>query len=348
MRELKEEWEVELKKLYDEDRGGKKIPKIYREGTPQGSPLSPILSTIALENWPYPDGLCIYADDGVYIGEDLKPIHRWLEEVATTGARVALDKTGEVTGPFNFLGYTLDLNKGYIFREGHGYVDLNIANDEDLEKWLKQSKGLYSEQKIREQPRWEWEIKRHSEADYNSISLLDDPKSLWKTILNGSIKLAHKAFKWTPDFGIHDFMKTSSKSWIWLAENVSRSTSRMERRRIKRLKFPDWLDCKWAPTRKKGYIEINPTVDLVPMEMPKTNEFIIMPRAAFLIEHDLTVGNWENNFNYIEEHGITLVEEIIKDPKGLKKMQKSVIESKAYKKPDKVYDTSDMVEVFSN
>jgi hypothetical protein len=35
-----------------------------------------------------------------------------------------------------------------------------------------------------------------------------------------------------------------------------------------------------------------------------------MPKAAFLIEYNPDVGNWEENPNYLEQHGVTLIEEI--------------------------------------
>lgn len=76
-KELKEEKELTYR--YDGyTKGGKKVPNIYRDGTPQGSPLSPILSTIALENWEFPEGLIMYADDGVFIGNDYSPLRRFI------------------------------------------------------------------------------------------------------------------------------------------------------------------------------------------------------------------------------------------------------------------------------
>lgn len=75
-KKLEEDHDQELIKMYDLKRNKKIVPKIYRDGMPQGSPLSPILATLALENWEYPKGLTIYADDGIFIGGDTKPIYR--------------------------------------------------------------------------------------------------------------------------------------------------------------------------------------------------------------------------------------------------------------------------------
>jgi len=62
---------------------------------------------------------------------------------------------------------------------------------------------------------------------------------------------------------------------------------------------------------------MNPTVDLVQFEdkFSISDEMKVMPKAAFLIEHDPIVGNWEDNYNYQEEHGMTLVEEIVENPR---------------------------------
>lgn len=42
-------------------------------------------------------------------------------------------------------------------------------------------------------------------------------------------------------------------------------------------------------TAKKDYIEVNPTVDLVPFEF--NYESYVMPKAAFLEEYNPEVGN---------------------------------------------------------
>lgn len=46
---LKDEKELKFKHM-GYSKGGKKKPVIYRDGMPQGSPLSPVLATVALEN----------------------------------------------------------------------------------------------------------------------------------------------------------------------------------------------------------------------------------------------------------------------------------------------------------
>lgn len=64
-KELKEE--AELVKV--ESKGKK--PLLVRKGLPQGSPVSPVLATIACDMSAPPKGTTMYADDGVFIGKDL-------------------------------------------------------------------------------------------------------------------------------------------------------------------------------------------------------------------------------------------------------------------------------------
>jgi hypothetical protein len=46
-------------------------PVYLRKGMPQGSPVSPILATLACDMTNPPKGLTMYADDGIFVGEDL-------------------------------------------------------------------------------------------------------------------------------------------------------------------------------------------------------------------------------------------------------------------------------------
>jgi len=42
-------------------------PRLLRKGVPQGLSLSPILATLVLELFKPPEGLNMYADDGIFI-----------------------------------------------------------------------------------------------------------------------------------------------------------------------------------------------------------------------------------------------------------------------------------------
>lgn len=45
------------------------VNHIIRRGLPQGLSLSPLLCTLAIEQFTPPKGLFMYADDGVFIGD---------------------------------------------------------------------------------------------------------------------------------------------------------------------------------------------------------------------------------------------------------------------------------------
>jgi hypothetical protein len=47
-------------------------PYIIREGLPQGLSISPVLATLTMEMFKNPEELVLYADDGVYIGNDMR------------------------------------------------------------------------------------------------------------------------------------------------------------------------------------------------------------------------------------------------------------------------------------
>jgi hypothetical protein len=114
--------------------GGTKKPNIYRNGMPQGSPLSPVLATIALENWEFPEGLILYADDGIYIGEDFSPLRRFLWELNTMGVEIAPEKSKEITDVFLFLGFTISLRSKTIGRDDLGQINFMEYSEEDLIK----------------------------------------------------------------------------------------------------------------------------------------------------------------------------------------------------------------------
>lgn len=43
---------------------------IGRNGLPQGLPISPLIATLALELRDMPKGLIMYADDGIFVGDN--------------------------------------------------------------------------------------------------------------------------------------------------------------------------------------------------------------------------------------------------------------------------------------
>jgi hypothetical protein len=297
-------------------KNGKKVPCIYRNGMTQGSPLSPIIATTVLECWEYPEGLTMYADDGIYIGKELQPIYDWLNKLLVIGINTESTKTREIEyREFKFLGFTIDLEKGWISREDLGQIKWTECSEKTIEEWLKKGRGLYAPRKEEINKRWEWEIAENSQASYAVKSLMDNPKDGLITHFKGLFMLEHKKHKWIPQHGVLEFMNVSSESIAWLAEYAANSQALFEKARLKPLKFPDWLKTKWKEVSRKEYYEINPTNDVTIFEFPDGRKEIFgMPKAALLMEEKYDwVGNWNKNKESLQKRGIEISEELIKN-----------------------------------
>lgn len=101
--------EAELKLSVDK----KGVEHILRQGLPQGLSLSPLLCTLAVEQFKPPKGTFLYVDDGVFIGdkEGLKEFFMFIQEIMYAGAVIAPDKSGYVKERFKFLGVVIDVKK---------------------------------------------------------------------------------------------------------------------------------------------------------------------------------------------------------------------------------------------
>jgi hypothetical protein len=107
-------------------------PVYLRKGMPQGSPVSPILATLACDMTNPPRGLTMYADDGIYIGESLDAFKEWLKNGESSGRLVDEAKTRELKadGEFTFCGYRISFMGNYIINEHGEKRDLFIPKDE--------------------------------------------------------------------------------------------------------------------------------------------------------------------------------------------------------------------------
>jgi hypothetical protein len=74
---------------------------------PQGLGISPLLSTLVLELLKAPEGLVMYADDGLHLAKTIKEhaeFLKWTKQIGYMGITLAPEKSGKVLDKFKFLG----------------------------------------------------------------------------------------------------------------------------------------------------------------------------------------------------------------------------------------------------
>lgn len=231
-------------------------PVYLRKGMPQGSPVSPILATLACDMTNPPKGLTMYADDGIFVGEDLSVFEEWLKNGESSGRLVDHAKTRELDsqGEFKFCGYKINFSAGYIVNEQGDTSDLFIPKEELLEFLKKGSHYTKTEKK-----RWEWDVDYNSYATRTKIDIF---KTGWKTPLIwffGAFRLEYMGFKWIPFVGIYSVTTTSSESVQILLNEVKKIKNNKELKRIKPLKLIyNWKDdIVKAPKNMRTHYEFN-------------------------------------------------------------------------------------------
>lgn len=185
-------------------------PYIIREGLPQGLSISPVLATLTMEMFKNPDELTLYADDGVYIGNNIDKFNQWKQDVSLVGAELAESKSRLVTtGMFKFLGCIIDMEKENVVYKGK----VISWNDELLAEKLMR---LYSEEPYKKQPKgWTWKIKNDSVTAMNFKELKDLWEFpiwdyflvVWNSVMWG---LPHKGYRKFRNYGIIDILGASS------------------------------------------------------------------------------------------------------------------------------------------
>jgi len=112
------------------EKNGKKIDVITREGVPQGLSISPLLATLAMEIYQPPKGLFMYADDGLYIGPNMKRFERFFTYLETIGVRKESSKSRIVTDKFKFLGCEIDVKQKTLNINGKivSFYEKNLKN----------------------------------------------------------------------------------------------------------------------------------------------------------------------------------------------------------------------------
>lgn len=185
------------------------VPYIIREGLPQGLSVSPVLATLTMELFKCPKELVLYADDGVFIGNDWKKFLKWKQDMSMIGAEIAEEKSGKVSKEFKFLGTTIDIEGEQII-----YKEKVISWwDPNLERKLI---TLYVEEPYKKNDkRWNWKVKPNSwtaETYTDFIDLWNFPIWDWVLIWYKSIMygLPHKGYRMFYNNVIIDILGASS------------------------------------------------------------------------------------------------------------------------------------------
>jgi len=196
-------------------------PYVIREGLPQGLSISPVLATLTMEMFKNPEELTLYADDGVYIGNNIDKFNKWKQDISLVGAEIAESKSRRVTdGKFKFLGCIIDIYKEQVIYKGK-VLDWNDENFNELVK------SLYIEEPYKKQPKgWTWKIKTDSVTAMNykdMIDLWNYPiwdiiQVVWKSLIFG---LPHGGYRIFRGIGIIDILGASSMACNMLVKSKS-------------------------------------------------------------------------------------------------------------------------------
>lgn len=121
-------------------------PLILRSGLPQGLSMSPLLSTLAQEFVPSPEGNKAFADDGLFLSEDPEEFYFYMESLGGYGVSLEDSKTKVVdkSQEIKFCGVYIHFEKQYV-RVGNMTCGFN---EDRLENWLKQVSGVYAKKTI--------------------------------------------------------------------------------------------------------------------------------------------------------------------------------------------------------
>jgi len=148
--------ERELRLFGMKIHGGKEKKVLIRSGIPQGLPLSPVISTMVLENNGCPKGLTMYADDGVYLyKDDMYEFTSWLRGLNRKGIRLSEEKSGETGNEFKFLGvYFNKRTQECGFEDEDKRMHWIKWEDERILEWFKKVAQWYG----KDNREWDWDI----------------------------------------------------------------------------------------------------------------------------------------------------------------------------------------------
>lgn len=243
IRKLKSESELKpvMTMGYPNKRGNVKYYTLMeRSGITQGINLAPLLSTLTIEGVPAPEGLVMFADDGVLMHEPgskgLGKLTPWLNGIAFKGAVIAPEKSGIKMDSFRFLGIEIDLVEKTLNYEGKIHKwDKGIDNHQTqiykAMEWVKSLNINYTNKKD-----WMW--------DGNGLSYLQRMgNSLgWTKWFFISITCwwtggIHQGYKWINGIGLRHVPSGSTNCLIMLMNDLK--VLKFKRRKpltLKRLK----------------------------------------------------------------------------------------------------------------
>lgn len=215
-RELKSEAELTLLRTREDG-----VLDIKKEGITQGLPHSPVAANLALASQEYPEGLVMYADDGIFMSNQVS-MPDWLYKIRIVGAKLALEKSGWIDGTFKFLGLTLNFKEKYIAHEGEVFNWKNFDPDTrlKLENWLRKHNLIYPGQN--NSTPWSWDVVVNSylwNRGKNPLNLRG-LNYLVPTIISWWTGKAYKGLRWFPNRGLVDIIGSSSVCLNMLTENL--------------------------------------------------------------------------------------------------------------------------------
>jgi len=186
---------------------------IVREGMPQGLSISPLLSTLVIEQLKAPEGLVMYADDGLHLSKegDHSSFLRWVEQIGYLGITLAPDKSGIVKeGRFKFLGVIWDLHKQTVTYREHTktWAGKDVTAQEvqqEMSQWFQMVAAWYG----KKSKGWYWDIHKGSYAKrhYSKLPFFTTIKTVMYSWWTGKALNGHRYFI---GCGIYEITKLST------------------------------------------------------------------------------------------------------------------------------------------
>lgn len=216
---------------------------LVRKGLPQGLSVSPLLATLAMEKVNIPDDVVMYADDGVFIGDNWdEDFVRWIEHIEDMGVQMAFEKSGFVTEELKFLGTIINLKNETI-----SYKESTISwHDPKLTEWTRKVAQFYG----KKTEGWTWNIETDSYL-WNNISKL----SWWLTIKIMIVSIweggSYQGYRYFLGKGVFDVTGGSSKCMDGLLFNVNM----LSPLRVLPLLVPKTRNYRYPLQKKNIYLE---------------------------------------------------------------------------------------------